>query len=61
MISKIEKALRDLHHAQIALTAVLVDDDVIEHTQIERMGAENLKNARMIADVYGLMNHQKSA
>ena len=60
-MSKVEKALNDLHRAQTALTIVLVDDDKVAHSVIERMMGENLKNARIINEAYGLMHHQQNA
>ena len=59
-MTKIEKALKDLHHAQTALIAVLVDDDKIAYSIIDRMIGENLKNARAINEAYGLMYHQNA-
>lgn len=60
-MTKIEKALKDLHRAQAALTAILVDDDKVALLVIERMVGENLKNARAVNEAYGLMYHQQNS
>lgn len=55
----IKEVMSQLHKLQTQLVNVLIDDGVIAHPVIERMLSENLRNARLINEAYGLMAYQQ--